>query len=586
MQVRDMQRVMQHDPTYVVGNLFDDQLGLYVGWTARAGAFGLPLPQKSGDGRHTLLFSGEVYSDPEVARSHGDSGQTGSYLCSLLSQNREFFRELNGLFHGMAIDHEGGFATVFNDRFGMSRLYTYATHEAFYFAAEAKAILEVCAETRSMDERSLGEFVACGCVLENRTLFRGIDVLPAASVLEIRNGQVTRKGAYFSPKEWEGQELLTPEGYYQELKQVFSANLDRYFAGPHRYGISLTGGLDTRMIMAWKKFAQDSTPCYSFGSAYRDCEDVSIARRVARQCGQGHQIIEVGSDYLSRFPHYAERAVFLSDGTTPVNRGSDLYVNEIAKQIAPVRITGNYGGEVLRQVRAFKPGRPRPGLLSGDLDRPIQAAEQTYQGLIECHPLTFAVFRQATWHHYGLLGLEQTQVSMRTPYLDNSFVKTVFRAPSSSTQDNSVCLRLIADGDPAMAAIPTDRGLGGNSPALWTEMRHQILEFTFKAEYAYDYGMPQWVSGIDHALSFLHLERLFLGRHKFAHYRVWYRDQLAPYVREILLDSRSLGRDHIQRSMVETIVRDHTRGNRNYTSEIHVLLTLEHICRLFLDRKG
>jgi asparagine synthase (glutamine-hydrolysing) len=396
---------------------------------------------------------------------------------------------------------------------------------------------------------------------------------------------VTRRGAYFSPKEWEGQELLTPEGYYQELKRVFSANLDRYFAGPHRYGISLTGGLDTRMIMAWKKFAQDSTPCYSFGSAYRDCEDVAIARRVARQCGQAHQILEVGSDYLSRFPHYAERAVFLSDGTTPVNRGSDLYVNEIAKQIAPVRITGNYGGEVLRQVRAFKPGRPRPGLLSGDLDRPIQAAEQTYQGLIDCHPLTFAVFRQATWHHYGLLGLEQTQVSMRTPYLDNDFVRTVFRAPHSSTQDNSVCLRLIADGDPAMAAIPTDRGLGGNSSALWTEMRHQILEFTFKAEYAYDYGMPQWVSGIDHALSFLHLERLFLGRHKFAHYRVWYRDQLAPYVREILLDSRSLGREHIQRSMVETIVRDHTRGNRNYTSEIHVLLTLEHICRLFLDRK-
>ena len=54
------------------------------------------------------------------------------------------------------------------------------------------------------------------------------------------------------------------------------------------------------------------------------------------------------------------------------------------------------------------------------------------------------------------------------------------------------------------------------------------LEFTFKAEYAYDYGMPQWVARIDHVLSPLHLERLFLGRHKYAHYRVWYRDVLVP----------------------------------------------------------
>jgi len=34
----------------------------------------------------------------------------------------------------------------------------------------------------------------------------------------------------------------------------------------------------------------------------------------------------------------------------------DLFVNEKARQIAPTRMTGNYGGEVLRRVRAFKPG--------------------------------------------------------------------------------------------------------------------------------------------------------------------------------------------------------------------------------------
>ena len=111
-----------------------------------------------------------------------------------------------------------------------------------------------------------------------------------------------------------------------------------------------------------------------------------------------------------------------------------------------------------------------------------------------------------------------------------------------------------------------------------------FLEFTFKAEYAYDYGMPQWVSRIDHFVSPLKLQRLFLGRHKFYHYRVWYRDALSNYVREILLDSRSLGRPYVERRKVEDIVNGHLKGGLNYTTEIHKLLTLELMHRLFVDR--
>ena len=109
------------------------------------------------------------------------------------------------------------------------------------------------------------------------------------------------------------------------------------------------------------------------------------------------------------------------------------------------------------------------------------------------------------------------------------------------------------------------------------------LEFMFKAEYAYDYGMPQWVSKIDHRLAPLRIERLFLGRHKFTHYRVWYRDVLSGYVRQMLLDPRTLSRPYLNRKGVEAIVEGHTKGGRNYTTEIHKLLTLELLQRLFFD---
>src|SRR5258708_26330537 len=72
---------------------------------------------------------------------------------------------------------------------------------------------------------------------------------------------------------------------------------------------------------------------------------------------------------------------------------------------------------------------------------------------------------------------------------------------------------------------------------------------------------------------------------RFFHFRVWYRDELANYVREILFDPRSLARPYLKPEAVRTIVNGHLKGNRNYTTEIHRLLSLELTHRLFVDSR-
>jgi asparagine synthase (glutamine-hydrolysing) len=76
-----------------------------------------------------------------------------------------------------------------------------------------------------------------------------------------------------------------------------------------------------------------------------------------------------------------------------------------------------------------------------------------------------------------------------------------------------------------------------------------------------------------------------LVRHKFSHYRLWHRDELAEYVRQILLDPRTLSRPYLERKAVEATVQGHLAGDRNYTTEIHKLLTLELLQRLFIESK-
>ena len=587
-ELRAMVATMVHESFYRTTFWIDESLGVYAASVEREGSFadGMPLSTEKGD--VVLLFSGEDYPEPGTPRRLRESGHGleldgPSYLAHLAEGDPNFLANLNGRFHGLLVDRRRGAVTLFNDRYGMHRIYYHQSQDAFYFAAEAKAILAVRPELRQADPRGLGEFIACGCVLENRTLFHGIQVLPLASAWTFQNGTIHKKGSYFRAAEWESQPELDLETYYQKLRETFARILPRYFGGDQPIGLSLTGGLDTRMITAWHKAAPASLPCYSFGGTYRECQDVVVARKVARAYGQSYQVIPVGSEFLSRFAHYAERSVYLSDGCTAVNRAADLYVNERARDIAPVRMTGNYGGEVLRRVVAFKAGVPAPGLFRQEFLSHVDAAGGTYRELLRTHPLSFAVFRQAPWHHYGLLALEQTQVALRSPYLDNEFVKVVFSAPQAALTNNDVSLRLIADGDPVLRDIPTDRGYGGkHGPALAAAIQAWI-EFTVKAEYAYDYGMPQWVARTDHFFSALHLEHLFLGKHKFAHFRIWYRDALADYVRQILLDPRTLTRPYLNASAVEAVVQGHLKGSRNYTTEIHELLTLELLHRSLLD---
>lgn len=582
-----MLKAIHHESFYKSGSLVNESLGIYAGWTAIENSFadGMPLVNEEGD--VSLVFSGEEYSDAsriQELRSKGHQvGRTESaYLIRLYEDDPRFLESLNGMFHGVVIDRLRGFVNIFNDRYGMHRLYYHQSKDAFYFAAEAKALLGVLPELRTCDPRGLGEFVSCSCILENRTIFKDIHVVPAASSWTFRAGKLHSKRTYFEPRQWEEQTPLSSEDYHKELRAVLSSTLPRYFAGRQQLGIAMTGGLDTRVILACHPPAPGSLPSYTFGSKLRDTNDVTIGRRVAQICRQPHQVIEVGDEFLTKFDTYAERSIYLTEGTVDLYRAADLYLSQKVRAIAPAKIVGTYGSEIVRHAIMFKPMPPPAGMFAADLLSHVGNAENTYANLRRQHPVTFAAFNQSPWYHHGILALEQSQLTVRSPFMDNEFVRTVYRAPEES-ENRDVRLRLIQDASHALARIRSDRGVSVNGGRIASLIARGSQEFTFKAEYAYDEGMPQPVARIDHLLSPLRLERLFLGRHKLLHFRVWYRDQLAEYVRQILLDPLTLSRPYLNRKHVETVVNNHLNGTGNYTAAIHKLLSLELVQRLFLS---
>ena len=240
-QLSRMVKAAYHEPFYETGTWIDDSLGVYVGWTVRKNSFSSAMPLQNERGDVSLVFSGEEYPEPGTARGLKDHGHSfdaegPSYLVHLSEEDPSFPANLNGRFHGLLTDQRFGTATLFNDRYGMHRLYYHESQEGFYFAAEAKSILAVRPELRRMDPRGLGEFVACGCVLENRTLFEAsMSCHPRQHGL-FRVAQSNTKSSYFQPSEWEEQAPLEPEAYYQEIRDIFSRILPRYFNGKNGLG--------------------------------------------------------------------------------------------------------------------------------------------------------------------------------------------------------------------------------------------------------------------------------------------------------------------------------------------------------------
>jgi asparagine synthase (glutamine-hydrolysing) len=584
-----MVECLRHEQFYKTGTYVNPAFGVALGWMAHPGGFSEEMPLWNETRDVCIVFTGEDFTDQseiEALRAEGHvfDPHNGNYLPHLYEkEGLKFLERLNGCFSGVLIDLREGRVVLFNDRYGLSRIYYHETADGFYFASEAKALLKILPNLRQLDMQGLAEAFSVGCALENRTLFSGVSLLPGASKWSLSTRGPVKKETYFDKATWESQDPLPASEYYDRLTSTFGRILPRYFQGKQSIGLSLTGGLDSRMIIA-ATLTGTRIPCYTFGGMYRECADVRLARQIASICGQTHTVIPVAREFFPEFPELARRSVYYSDGSMDVLGSVELYVNRTARQIAPVRLTGNYGSEILRTNVAFKPMPLNSAMFESDFSSFVEQAAGTYQRERIGSKTSFIAFKQVPWHHYSRMAVEQSQLTPRSPFLDNDLVSLAYQAPAELRINKALAHQCIAERNPALANVPTDRGCLGGDGFLSSKVGVFCQELLPRMEYMFDYGMPAWLAKWDRVLSPLKVDRLFLGRQKFYHFRRWYRDELAPYVKDMLLSKRTLDRPYLNSQQVVKMVKAHTAGQANYTLEIHKLLTSELIQRELIER--
>lgn len=584
-----MMACMQHDLCYATGEFVDEKAGLYAGWTCHRGSASDCMPIANEAQTVVLLLAGETYVDQEVIenlrkRGHRFNGDDLSYLVHLYEEKGEaFVGELNGMFSGVLLDNARGHLLLFNDRYGMGRFYCFRGKDEFLFSTEAKALLKIRRDLRVMDIEALAQLFVCDCPLGKRTLFRGVELLPPGSILAFRNGVPTGLKRYFDVAEWEQQPALENGAFLDELRVTFHRILNRYFRARQPIALSLTSGLDSRAILAHANAPPQGLPCFTLAGPNRESYDVTIARVIAANCGHPYQVVQLDEGFLSEFPSHARQTIYISDGYHDVCGSHDIVFNRSARQIAPIRMTGKFGSEIVgRQSMMRKPRVLERDLFHPDFQPAIAGAAESLREIKGINELTFAVFCEIPWHEYGRLAIESAMTTLRTPYLDNDLVKLMYRAPGNARSSLDTRLALATDTRGVLRNIRTDRGTAGpRIPFLSTGLRF-LLYTLFKLEYAYQYELPHWLTRVDSLLRFLRPETLLAGRYQITSYRIWFRDELSGYVKDVLLDPRA-ARPYLNRAKTERIVRGHIEGKANFTDTINKLMTAELIHRYLIE---
>lgn len=575
---------MEHEPFYKSGAYAVPDLGVYAGCTAHKECF---RTAQAFNEAHAIgvFMSGECFFDPATPEGVGRKGRTfESSADSLIDlyedQGEQFIEQLNGLFSGLLIDRTQGKAFLFNDRYGSERIYYHEKKGVTYFASEAKALLSVLPELRTLDDQGVAQLLTYGCTIGERTIFRGVQLLPAASVWCFENG-VCRKRRYFSPKCWESQPILSTHAFTAKFNDTFKRILPRYFASRSKIGISLTGGLDTRMIMACRPASAKDVVCYTFTGESGQTFDDRLAAQVAKACGLEHRLLRIGADFFSDFASHVDKTVYGTDGCLGATGAHEIYFNRKARDLAPIRLTGNYGSEVLRGVSTFKALSLSPDLLSDDLISALSSAGRRSENG-STHPVTFAAFREIPLNLFGSLAAARSQVTFRTPYFDNEIVALAYQAPLSLRKSPVTAWSLIKASDALLNQIPTDRRASPDTPRMAAVTRRFFSEATFRLDYLNNEGWPNWLSLFEPVFARLTSTLKVIGLHKYLHYRSWFRRELAGYLHSVITDSTTQQCSFWNTGFLRRMVNDHIDGRRNYIREINAVLTLEAAQRLLI----
>jgi len=248
--------------------------------------FGYMLGEIYDINKNNLILKGHIFTtDTDI-----------EYIIHLYEEYGEkALIDLNGKFIICIIDKEKDKVVILNDRYGFYTFYYYQQDDFYCFCNVPKIIVDSI-NNKKIDLKSFQEFFNYGYLLGNRTLIQGINKIPPASIIEIKNNRIDFK-SYWNWNYIKKARSVCFEEAVEKLGLLWIEAIDKILKKHEKVYLTLSGGLDSRAILAaidYLGMNHKVDSILTFGQ--KDSLDYVIASSAARLTKIQHIFIELNSN--------------------------------------------------------------------------------------------------------------------------------------------------------------------------------------------------------------------------------------------------------------------------------------------------
>ncbi len=551
-----------------------------------------PEPQLGHGGTLRILVNGDVHNVAELGREverlgAPTPGNAPGLLAALYQrQGLAFVSKLTGAFCAAILDEDAERLVLITDRLGSYPLYWFSDTRGLTFASELRAVVRDQVRP-SLDLETVADIASLGFPFGDGTLAAGVRLVPPASTLTFdwRTGAIHVE-RYASLADRFAVAGMDRHQYYGELNEGFGRAMDRAVAGTARFGLSLSGGLDTRVILS--ALDRRSVPVSTFTIGGKGCADEVIADTLSRMARTDHRFIELGTQYLGDLVPNMRRMVSLTDGMyishgftetlalqafeessfTVLLRG---HAGELAKTSTawPLHTDATVNGMtsheqfipyMLGRLDSYYHGGSLKGVFKGPGAADLFAnghARHTLERVIGSVPLAPADLCSYLYlHEYHRrvtvpsLEIFRHVVDVRLPLADTEFLDVVLRGRREWREGTDIHRELIAQNGRRFLGVrnPNTGARAGAGPR------------------------EEWV--FDKLNSILRRLNVYGYRH-YHDFDGWMRKAFVDSVERVLLSNESLARPHVNADRLRALVASARQGAREHDHVLQLLTNAE-----------
>ena len=564
-------------------------------------------PISGEDGSATVVFNGEIYNFLELKQhlqSRGHVFRTHSDTEAIVHAYEEYgtacVDHLRGMFAFAIWDDRERKLFVARDRVGKKPLYYTTTPDGtFVFGSELKSLLQHASVSRQTDPDALDAYLTLGYVPDPLSIFRGVHKLPPGHHLTFSKGEV-RIAQYwdfqFSPAETRNE-----NEYLEELRRLLDESVRLRLVSDVPLGAFLSGGIDSSTIVAlMARHMGQPVKTFSIGFHEDSYNELEFARLTAKKFGTDHHEFFVTPEICSIVDelawHFDEP--FADSSAIPT-----YMVSKLAREHVTVVLSGDGGDELFAGYTRYIVDRGRsafsrmPGLLRKGLMQPLSSR------------LPHGTFGRNFIHNISLDPIDRyldsvsvfTRLNKESLYTDGfrqqlrdedwvtqCFHKLAAKVGTSNSLDRLLYLdsKTYLPGD---IMTKVDR----MSMAVSLETRaplldHKLIDFVTHIPASMKLAGDETKHILKRAVSDL-VPKEILNRPKQGFgvpVQEWINQQLRERMHEVLSDSRTRQRGHVNPAYLEVLLDEHERGRRDHSVGLWALLMLELWHRQFVDESG